>query len=351
MQSGLNWSAEKFILSPSLSYSDEGDFFAFLTVRFSAGVNPNSGDLKIQSRQFNSGGAVSARVFLDENSNGVFDPGEQPIPNARVQAVHANRYAETDEDGFAFLVGLPQNLLTDVVVQPGSLEDPFWTSAEPGRSIMPRPAVVSHMDFPIVTTAEIEGTVFALRTGDTEPRPMAGIGVSLIDGEGRTVATETSAFDGFYLFTNVLPGIYTIEIDEGDARARRLAKPPPRETEIIPSDETILVVDLLLSPPDPEAVRKDDGQPIAVKLGSYRSVTGASIGWLLLQRRFPRELARLMPLEPLDETRSESFAQGYDLLVGPLTEAEAEAICAQLAELGQFCLVGKPQTKKPEPSS
>ena len=156
-------------------------------------------------------GALVARVFLDANNNGVYDVGEVPVPSARVQAIQSNRGANTNEDGFAFTVGLPKNVLTDVIVVEGSLLDPFWLPSYEGRSIVPRAGSIHYLDFPIVETSEIEGKVLVLFPDTPGATPLPQITVQLVDALGETVDSKVSAFDGFFLFTKVLPGDYLVQ--------------------------------------------------------------------------------------------------------------------------------------------
>jgi hypothetical protein len=49
----------------------------------------------------------------------------------------------------------------------------------------------------------------------TSPEPpLAGVTIRLLDGDGNLVATATTAADGTYSFDGLVPGDYTIEIDQ-----------------------------------------------------------------------------------------------------------------------------------------
>ena len=159
LQGALSLVTELFTISPSFTATTVGDFFAFLTIRFSNAYDPKYRQSVFRSQLMSDRGALVAGVFLDANNNGVYDVGEVPVPSARVQAIQSNRGANTNEDGFAFIVGLPKNVLTDVIVVEGSRLDPFWLPSYEGRSIVPRAGSIHYLDFPIVETSEIEGKV------------------------------------------------------------------------------------------------------------------------------------------------------------------------------------------------
>ena len=250
VRGSLNLGSDRFNASPSITWGDDGEWVAFVTFGVSAVVDPNIARGEIRSQRVVEQGAVSARVFLDENNNGAYDPGEPPIANARVQAVHVSRGANSDENGLAFLIGLPKNVTTDVVVQPGSLEDPFWTPSVAGRSITPRPGSIHYLEFPIVVTAEIQGIVTVDRPGLVEPRPLAGITVRMVAPDGEAVAEAISAFDGFFLFNSVLPGIYRLEVSEEDASVYGLAAPAPQILDV--GQAVVLNANFELRPPGAE---------------------------------------------------------------------------------------------------
>ena len=83
--------------------------------------------------------------------------------------------------------------------------------SRPGISITPRPGVET-LDIPVVTTGEIEGMVY-LEDGHGGEKPAAYAPLVLLDEQGKVVQGE-SEYNGFYLFMNVLPGKFRVEIDK-----------------------------------------------------------------------------------------------------------------------------------------
>ena len=227
LQGALSLVTELSTISPSFTATTVGDFFAFLTIRFSNAYDPKYRQSVFRSQRMSDRGALVALVFLDANNNGVYDVGEVTVPSARVQAIQSNRGANTNEDGFAFIVGLPKNVLTDVIVVEGSLLDPFWLPSYEGRSIVPRAGSIHYLDFPIVETSEIEGKVLVLFPDTPGATPLPQITVQLVDALGETVDSKVSAFDGFFLFTKVLPGDYLVQADPDPSGAAGVARLPP----------------------------------------------------------------------------------------------------------------------------
>jgi len=109
-------------------------------------------------------------------------------------------------------------------VDQDSFSDPFWIVQPEGFSVLSRPGVATVMDFLVRETGAIEGTVF-IRRGQ-QVREASGVGIELLDGEGRVVKQTTSARDGFYVFEMVPYGPYTIRVAEKSAAQLQLTAPP-----------------------------------------------------------------------------------------------------------------------------
>nr|WP_320190154.1 SPOR domain-containing protein [uncultured Desulfobacter sp.] len=211
----MNWNTGKFILSPEVYADTNGDYGGLLSFNMSLGREPRTGRIKTSSESLADTGGVSARVFRDKNLNGVFDKEDEPIEGARVNALQSHKSAQTNGEGIAFLTGLQKNKPTDVALDTDSLEDPFQEPLAKGNSILPRPGHVDLMEIPVVTTGEVDGTVF--KEGKNGNRtPLANRTIQLLDPEGKVVEEVKSEYDGFYLFMKVKPGTYTIKVKQDD---------------------------------------------------------------------------------------------------------------------------------------
>lgn len=224
----LNWDTGKILVSPKLSYDSEHNLSAFLNLNFSLGKNSRTNDIEFSSQRLTNSGSVSARVYHDKDNNRVFDGEDEAVVGAEVKAVQSLRKGETDQNGVALLLNLPNFKRTDLAINHDSLEDPFWLPSEEGVSIIPRPGEVQRLDFPVVTTGEVDGTVF-VREKDGSMTPLRNSEIVLYDGVGKEVQRIKSEYDGFYLFEKVLPGEYSVRIDPklgryGGALARSVAQ-------------------------------------------------------------------------------------------------------------------------------
>lgn len=240
-----NWNPEHFVLSPQISMDSNDELRATVSTRFGLRQEPRTGDIAMTSRRQNGNGAVSAFVFLDKNGDGVFNEGEEVIPDARVESVQTRRYAMTDEDGIGFIQGLNEHKATDIVLDASSLNDPYWISGSEGRSVRPRSGHTVKIDFPVHVAGEIDGTVWINKDGAR--RAARSVSLILYDLDGRKVMSTPTAYDGFYLFNAVPPGEYYVAFEDKDIRALDVSHPMPKKVTIGYDGTTVYGNDYVLN--------------------------------------------------------------------------------------------------------
>jgi hypothetical protein len=157
-------------------------------------------------------GSVSARVFLDNNQDGLFNEGDEPIENVGFTINNGYQKIRTNESGIAFITGIAEHVPTNLAIATSTLEDPLWSPALEGMRIVPRPGQAMQLDFPIFTSGEIDGTVYLSRDGK---EVAAGrVKIEVVDERGRVVKTATTEYDGFYVISNIPLGNYRIRASQ-----------------------------------------------------------------------------------------------------------------------------------------
>lgn len=228
----------------NFDYARASGLTAALTFNVSVARDPRSGKWRTQARSLAASGAAAPLVYLDSNGNGVRDPGEKPIEGVGFVASRASSDATTRPDGATLLTGLPVYQPIDLSVAGASLEDPMAISEKPGVRFVPRPGHVTAVEFPVLISGEITGTVRVRRDG--ESREVSGVVVELV-AEGGNVVTQTrTAYDGFYDLTRIVPGHYTIRVSPPQAARLKLQAPPPRAVVIEASGTILDGIDLRL---------------------------------------------------------------------------------------------------------
>ncbi|MEO8311771.1 MAG: carboxypeptidase-like regulatory domain-containing protein [Caldimonas sp.] len=208
---GLTKNLGSFGLGLNASYSSKRELTLGLQLFVAIGREPRSGAWMVDAQPLAGTGAISARAFVDRNQNGVRDAGEELVPEAGFIINGGGRHpSRTDGSGTAFIGRLVPGQYADIALDPTTLEDPQWKPLTPGLRVLPRPGVVEVLEFPVVATSEIDGTVFLVRKGDR--RGIGSARVELVDERGNVVASTQSSGDGYYLLHQVLPGRYSLRI-------------------------------------------------------------------------------------------------------------------------------------------
>ncbi len=202
--------------------ASDGSVAASLSLAFSFGPRPGGGDggrggWRVSSEKLGGRGQVMADVWMDDNGDGVRQPGEAALGDVPLTAGGHFVAASTDEAGRAMVDGLEPFRPVMIGIDAGSLPDPYVQPAVPGVVVTPRPGVATRVALPMTAAGEIEGVL--VREGGN---PVEGLTLELVDAEGRVRATTATEFDGYFLFESVAYGRYTVRIAKASASALRL---------------------------------------------------------------------------------------------------------------------------------
>lgn len=197
-----------FALTASGEAASDGSVAAGLNLAFSIGPDPRTnGGIRVTSAKLAAQGQALARVYFDENGDGVRQPGEPVQRDVQLAAGRSAVERLTDRNGAVLIDALQPFEPVLIGIDAASLPDPLVQPATPGIVVIPRPGVPVAIDLPLSRAGEIEGTL--VRPGG---QTIEGVQLELIDIENRTIATTLTDFDGFFLFEKVPYGRYRIAI-------------------------------------------------------------------------------------------------------------------------------------------
>lgn len=245
---GLNRTFGGFGVGISGLFGDRSNYGVGLTLFAALQRDPNSGRIVSDWRPLAASGMAAARVFIDDNHNGIFDKGEDPVEGVAFTVNGGSRHpARTNKKGVALLNRLTPKDYLDVAVDTGTIEDVELQSAVAGVRLLPRAGNAQKIDFPLVLTGEIDGTVRLIEHGSSR-----GIGnalVELLSERGELIGSTRSSSDGFYVMAGVKPGNYRLRISPGQTKKLDLAV-VEELTVTMPSDpDFISGIDLTLRKP------------------------------------------------------------------------------------------------------
>jgi hypothetical protein len=210
---------EKFAVTATAEAATDGAVAAGLNLSFSLGPDPRrGGGIRLSSSHLAAQGQVLARVFRDENGDGVRQASEPIEKDVQIAAGRVPVDRLTDTNGEVIVEGLQPFMPVLIGVDASSIADPLVQPATPGIVVTPRPGIPVTIDLPLVGAGEVDGTLVKSGGGNLE-----GVDLELVDASGRIVSRARSDFDGFFLFESVPYGQYGIRISQLSADAARLA--------------------------------------------------------------------------------------------------------------------------------
>ena len=205
---------DKFSLTASAEAATDGSVAAGLNLAFSLGPDPRNGKFRFSSNKLADNGQAMAIVYRDENRDGIRQSSEPLVENVELTAGQSVALTATDINGRAIIDNLQPFRPVLIGIDSSSLASPYVQPALPGVVITPRPGVAVTVELPLVSAGEVEGTLVR-KGGGT----ISGVGLELVDVEGRVVRETQTEFDGFFLFDGVPYGSYAVRIAKLSAQA------------------------------------------------------------------------------------------------------------------------------------
>jgi hypothetical protein len=230
---GVDKSTGAFAAGVETRLVPDGDPLANINLSASIGRDPHLGAWMASARSRAGFGALSVRVFLDRNRDGVFDAGDQPLEGVAFTVNSVERAERTGRDGVAYLAELSPHAPADVAIAAHTLEDSQWDPAIAGARVMPRPGKAAALDVAVIATTEVEGTVTRLRGGSRKSEGAPAMTIQLVDAAGKVVQQTKTSYDGYYVMSKVRPGRYTVRLAGGGQEL------PMREL-IVRNDEPLI---------------------------------------------------------------------------------------------------------------
>ena len=211
--SQIAYDFDKFRSGLNVDWNRDTGWRAFLRTSMSVAPYDENGNYIYSSQNLSSKTALNGQAFLDNNNNGLFDEGDIPIKDATVN-IGRRGSSGSNNKGYASYIGSTKDQYENISLNSDSLETPFMLSKNIGHNAVLRPGTVTNLQFPVVKTGLIEGTI------STDTGPLAGVKVQLINNKRQLVDTTTTAFDGYYTFEYLEPATYMVRIDPSHKKIR-----------------------------------------------------------------------------------------------------------------------------------
>lgn len=165
-------------------------------------------DIGVRPRPGLERGGLAGYVFIDEDGDGVRDPGERGVPGVRL--VVGGKVATTDEEGRHTVWDLVPHEPLSVWTDSASIPDPTLVPARSIARVSAPPSSYGRLDVALVYSREISGRVIGVALG--RETGVAGLDLELIDVETEFVRPVRTFSDGSFYQSGVPPGRYELRV-------------------------------------------------------------------------------------------------------------------------------------------
>lgn len=355
----LNWRTDKAVISPKIKVNTQKALDMTVNVRFGLAPEPYSGSYQMTHKSMSGVGGVAARIFLDMNGDGIFNNNEELLSDTTIKAAQSFRKAVSNERGIAFINDLSPGIVTDVSVDPQTLPDISFLSLFEGISVNPRPGIVSQIEFPVVISGEIDGTGY-IPIGEKGKAPARNVMMVLTAPDGRIEKTAQTAFDGYYSFSNIRPGVYYLNIDPLKSEGKSYMIPKklvfsPQGTVLYDYQPALVrgydvpfrfsSLDKPQVPFNRARVEKEEdiaGEEVLVRLGPYYSRLALTFSWYRFKIRTIPWGAYFSLATPLAKINPDPKTGGMEIVLKPRQPfglQEGAQACQTLQDMRFDCSV------------
>jgi hypothetical protein len=209
----------------SIEAGTDGSVAAGINLNFS--LDSAGGGFKLTNQRLASTGVVEARVYRDDNDNGMRDASEPWQPGATITTGQRVSEQATDRQGMVRVGGLQPFQPIAVGIDTSSLDDPSLAPKKALQVIVPRPGVAARIEIGLVGSGDIEGMLV-----QSDGRGFEGLDIELVDPAGKVIASGRSDYDGFFLFDRIPYGRYGLRLTSESARAAGVSSAIDRTVEI-----------------------------------------------------------------------------------------------------------------------
>lgn len=197
-----------FNLQFSGQYDSRGDWLFSLGLNGTFSFDHLTKSLLFDTPKALSAGQIEASSFIDWNENFVFDEDDEPLKDVSFTGNYLWRDKYTNSDGKALLPSSHGGQVLDVDLR--SLPNPYLKPSVRRIKIDAHRGGQTRVNVPMVISNEVEGTIYFSVDGKT--KPISGVTVRLHDTNSDKTYSTMTEYDGYYYFTNITHGIYSLSV-------------------------------------------------------------------------------------------------------------------------------------------
>ncbi|UAA40529.1 hypothetical protein KIH87_09405 [Paraneptunicella aestuarii] len=206
----LNWRTRHFTLTSGVTVNEDGDWEVSAGFVTAMGYDYVNQVPRFSHKRSSNSGNLHLLAYLDKDRNGRLSRGDEPLPEIKFAGNSDWRYTETNTYGQAILTGASAAGEQHIAVDLASLKDPFLYPMYEKLSVKSHPGGLNRILLPVVSFSDLEGSVYL--QGELGSRGVLGVPVQLMKND-EVIATVSTESDGYYAFSKVAPGQYSLQVD------------------------------------------------------------------------------------------------------------------------------------------
>jgi hypothetical protein len=155
-------------------------------------------------------GGIAVFAFVDLNSNGKRDAGEQKIYGLNLHT-NGGRVEKSDRDSTIRILGLEPYTSCFIEIDPNSFDNVSWKLPVKTLNVAVDPDIIKNIEIPVSVVGEATGYVTIIKDGGS-----TGQNRMIVDfySEGLKLVGKTlTEDDGYFTYLGLAPGNYTVRID------------------------------------------------------------------------------------------------------------------------------------------
>ena len=237
----------------------------------SFGADLRNGMILATNRDQVGRAGVTVRLFIDENSNGKFDKGEEIVPSRAIK-LDQSATIMLGKDGLTRITQLQSYWTYRLTVDQASLPDATLAPLNTKFSFVADPNRFKLIDIPLYRTGTIEGMVYRDRgAGVLDPQP--GLRLKLArNGDHEGAETIRTFADGSFYAYGLIPGDYTLLVDSMQLKFMNVVQRPDTLKFTIlplPDGHWIDTLEIRLIPTPADTTKPKEDEPLTLAQLEY----------------------------------------------------------------------------------
>ena len=199
------------------------------TARGSFLYNDQTHQLSFNNQTSIGKGGIILKAYLDVNCNGKRDANEPMLNDVNI---HVNGgKLEMNKDTTISISNLEANNSYNLEMDNNNFENIAWQIKHKNITIMIDPNKFKVVEVPVLVMGEVSGNI--LLNSQSGKKGLSRVIVNILNEKGNVVGKTLSESDGYYSFLGLVPGKYTVQIDDAQLTKLKMQTSQANKTAFV----------------------------------------------------------------------------------------------------------------------